>query len=241
MIAAFVFPVFIAPLFNRYKPISDPTIRDPILAMARANQIPVDQVYEFDASRQTKRISANVAGFMGTTRIALNDNLLKRCTVPEIRHVMAHEMGHYILNHHLILITYSTVFLFVGLLITRTFFNKAVGRWGTRWGVRGISDPAGLPLLALILGTYEFLLTPLDKSTVRMIETEADAFAINTAREPDAMAAVSLKLGEYRKLDPGCWEEIIFFDHPSGRARIRMAMDWKAAQLPASSSTAATQ
>ncbi|MGZ4966731.1 MAG: M48 family metallopeptidase, partial [Chthoniobacterales bacterium] len=60
-----------------------------------------------------------------------------------------------------------------------------------------------------------------------------DAFGINTSREADGMAAVALKLGKYRKLDPAPLEEFIFFDHPSGRARIRMAMDWKAAHLPA--------
>jgi STE24 endopeptidase len=232
MLGSFFFPVYIAPLFNKYKALTDPTIRDPILAMARANEIPVDQVYEFDASRQTKRISANVAGFLGTTRIALNDNLLKRCTLPEIRQVMAHEMGHYVLNHGAKLTIYSSLFFFVGFLLTRAFFDKILQRWGTRWGVRDIADPAGLPLLLLIIGAYFLLLTPIQNSSVRITEREADAFGINTSREPDGFAAVSLKLGEYRKLNPGKWEEIIFFDHPSGRARIRMAMDWKAAHLP---------
>jgi STE24 endopeptidase len=51
------------------------------------------------------------------------------------------------------------------------------------------------------------------------------------------MAKVALKLGAYRKLDPTPLEEFIFFDHPSGRARIRMAMDWKAANLPAGQSS----
>jgi STE24 endopeptidase len=232
MLGSFIFPVYVAPLFNKYKTITDPTIRDPILAMARANEIPVDQVYEFDASRQTKRISANVAGFLGTTRIALNDNLLKRCTLPEIRQVMAHEMGHYVLNHGAKLTIYSSLFFFVGFLLTRVFFDKILQRWGTRWGVRDIADPAGLPLLSLIIGTYFFLITPIQNSSIRITEREADAFGVNTSREPDGFAAVSLKLGEYRKLNPGKWEEIIFFDHPSGRARIRMAMDWKAAHLP---------
>ena len=232
MLGSFFFPVYIAPLFNKYKALTDPTIRDPILAMARANEIPVDQVYEFDASRQTKRISANVAGFLGTTRIALNDNLLKRCTLPEIRQVMAHEMGHYVLNHGAKLTIYSSLFFFVGFLLTRAFFDKILQRWGTRWDVRDIADPAGLPLLSLIIGAYFLLLTPIQNSSVRITEREADAFGINTSREPDGFAAVSLKLGEYRKLNPGKWEEIIFFDHPSGRARIRMAMDWKAAHLP---------
>jgi STE24 endopeptidase len=73
-------PVYIEPLFNTYKPITDPKIRDPILVMARANEIPVKQVFEVDASRQTTRVSANVSGLLGTTRVALNDNLLKQCT-----------------------------------------------------------------------------------------------------------------------------------------------------------------
>jgi Zn-dependent protease with chaperone function len=226
-------PVYIEPLFNKYKPLEDKTISEPILAMAKANQIPVTQVYEVDASRQTKRVSANVAGFMGTTRIALNDNLLKRCTLPEIREVMAHEMGHYILNHSFKLVTYFSFFFLLGFLALRTFFQGAVDRWGERWGVRGIADPAGLPLLSLIFTTVFFLLTPVVNSTIRVHEREADAFSVNTAREPDAFAMVALKLGEYRKLDPSPMEELIFFDHPSGRARIRMAMDWKAAHLPA--------
>jgi STE24 endopeptidase len=82
-----------------------------------------------------------------------------------------------------------------------------------------------------------FLATPLLNSIVRVTEREADAFGINTAREPDGMAEVALKLGMYRKLNPTPLEEFIFYDHPSGRARIRMAMDWKAANLPAAQSS----
>jgi len=226
-------PVYIEPLFNTYKPLKDPAISEPILAMARANEIPVTQVFEVDASKQTKRVSANVAGFLGTTRIALNDNLLKQCTLPEIREVMAHEMGHYILNHSFKLVLYFSIFFLVGFAALRLFFQGAINKWGERWGVRGIADPAGLPLLSLIFTTVFFLLTPVINTAIRVTEREADAFSINTSREPDGMAKVALKLGEYRKLDPSPLEEFIFFDHPSGRARIRMAMDWKAAHLPA--------
>jgi STE24 endopeptidase len=236
---AFIAPVYIEPLFNTYKPLANPKIRDPILAMARANQIPVTQVFEVDASRQTTRVSANVSGFLGTTRIALNDNLLKQCTLPEIRMVMAHEMGHYVLNHGAKLLTYSGILILVGFALTRTLFDAAVRRWGDKWGVRGIADPAGLPLLVLILSTLVFVATPLLNTVVRVTEREADAFGLNTSREPDGMAQAALKLGTYRKLNPTPLEEFIFFDHPSGRARIRMAMDWKAANLPAGESTTA--
>jgi len=232
-VLVFIAPVFIEPLFNTYKPLTKPEISEPILAMARANEIPVKQVFEVDASRQTTRVSANVSGFLGTTRIALNDNLLKQCTVPEIREVMAHEMGHYVLNHGAKLLTYLGIFVLVGFAFTQILFDCAVRRWGDKWGVRGIADPAGLPLLALIFSTLLFLATPLLNTVVRVTEREADAFGINTAREPDGMAEVALKLGAYRKLNPTPLEEFIFYDHPSGRARIRMAMDWKAANLSA--------
>jgi STE24 endopeptidase len=232
-IGNFIAPLCVEPLFNTYKPLEDPAIRNPILAMARANEIPVTQVFQVDASRQTTKISANVAGFLGTTRIALNDNLLKQCTLPEIRSVMAHEMGHYVLNHGIKLTLYFGIFFLVGFALTRSLFESAVQRWGDRWGVRGVADPAGLPLLALILSAFFFVLTPFSNTVTRLTEREADAFGINTAREADGMAKVALKLGVYRKLDPGPLEEFIFFDHPSGRARIRMAMDWKAAHLPA--------
>ena len=229
-------PVFIEPLFNTYKPLTNREISEPILAMARANQIPVKQVFEVDASRQTTRVSANVSGILGTTRIALNDNLLEQCTPPEIREVMAHEMGHYVLNHGAKLLTYLGIFILVGFALTRVLFDGAVRRWGAKWGARGIADPAGLPLLALIFSTLVFLATPFLNTVVRVTEREADAFGINTSREPDGMAKVALKLGAYRKLNPTPLEEFIFYDHPSGRARIRMAMEWKTANLPAGQS-----
>jgi STE24 endopeptidase len=147
-------------------------------------------------------------------------------------------MGHYVLNHGGKLLTYFGILILVGLALTRILFDTAVKRWGEKWRVRGIADPAGLPLLALIFSTLLFFATPVINTGVRITEREADAFGINTSREPDGMAKAALKLGVYRKLNPTPLEEFIFFDHPSGRARIRMAMDWKAADLPAGESHA---
>jgi len=225
-------PVLIEPIFNKYTPLTDPKIRDPILALARANEIPVQQVFVVDQSRQTKRVSANVSGLAGTTRIALNDNLLNQCTLPEIREVMAHEMGHYVLNHGAKITMSLAIFIFIGFALAAATFNRIIRKRGPSWGVKGITDPAGFPLLMLIFATYAFLLTPITNTMTRTIEREADIFGLNAAREPDAAAMVALKLGKYRKMEPTALEEFIFFDHPSGRSRIRMAMDWKAAQLP---------
>jgi STE24 endopeptidase len=78
---------------------------------------------------------------------------------------------------------------------------------------------------------FRFVLTPIDNSYSRTEEYEADIFGLNADREPDAEAEVDLKLADYRKLDPAPLEEIIFYDHPSGRVRIYAAMRRKAEHL----------
>ncbi len=226
-------PVFIDPLFNTYEPLEDPAIKEPILAMARENGIEVDNVFQFDASRQSNRVSANVSGFLGTMAIRLNDNLLNRCSLAEIKEVMAHEIGHYVLNHIYELLIVFGLILVGGFGFVRWAFDRVVAKWGQSWSVRGIGDLAGLPLLTALFATYFFVMTPFVNTTIRVNEAEADLFALHAAREPDGAAEVALKLSEYRKMDPGPIEEWIFFDHPSGRARIHMAMTWKAENMPA--------
>jgi STE24 endopeptidase len=224
-------PVYIEPIFNQYTELRDPALRDPILSLARANGIPAEHVYVVDASKQTKRVSANVAGLFGTTRIALNDNLLHRASPAGVKAVMGHEMGHYVLNHVSKSILFFGVVLVAGFAFLRFGFDRAAARWGGKWGLRGVADPAGLPLLAALFSLYGFVLTPIINTHIRTGESEADIFGLNAAREPDGMAEVALQLSEYRKLDPGPVEEWIFFDHPSGRNRISMAMRWKAEHL----------
>ena len=224
-------PVYIAPLFNTYDLLEDAEVLKPILEMARANGVDADRVYQFDASRQSKRISANVSGFAGTMRISLNDNLLERCDLDEVEAVMGHELGHYVLNHMYESLIFFAVIIFLGFAFLRWSFEASVARWGERWDVRGIADVAGLPLLAALLSVYFFALTPVLNTYIRVNEAEADIFGLNAAREPDGFAEVAMKHSEYRKIDPGPIEEWIFYSHPSGRARVKMAMQWKAEHL----------
>jgi Zn-dependent protease with chaperone function len=221
-------PVYIAPLFNQYKKLEDARIKDPILQMARANGIPAKDVYEFDASRQSNRVSGNVSGFAGTMRISLNDNLLKRCTLPEIETVMGHEMGHYVLNHEYKGLVITGVILVIAFAFVNWGIGYTLARWGAAWDIRGITDVAVLPLAVILFTFYFFITTPLDNTVTRTMEYEADMYGLNAARQPDGEANVDMMLGEYRKLDPGPVEEFIFFDHPSGRTRITAAMRWKA-------------
>jgi STE24 endopeptidase len=85
------------------------------------------------------------------------------------------------------------------------------------------------------LSVYFSLLTPVTSTITRTMEFAADIHGLNAARQPDGEANVDLMLGEYRKLDPGPIEELVFFDHPSGRTRITAAMRWKAEHLESAS------
>ena len=231
VVSAVIGPVFIAPLFNKYTLLVDPKVLDPILQMAHANGITTDKVFEMDASKQTTRISANVSGFLGTMRITLNDNLLHRCSLPEIEAIMAHEIGHYVLNHILKSLLCFGVVIVIGFAFLRWAITRLLARFGARWGISGIGDVAVTPLVMLLFSTYLFVLTPITNSIIRMHEAEADIFGLNASRQPDGFAEAALKLGEYRKMEPGPLEEWVFFDHPSGATRIRAAMRWKAENL----------
>ncbi len=231
-------PVYLAPLFNKYTKLDDPRVRDPILRMAHANGIRSDDVYVVDASRQTKRVSANVSGILGTERVTLNDNLLNRTSLPEIEAVMGHEIGHYALHHIYVGLVLNGIVIVIVYAFLRWGSAVALARWGGRWGILSVGDPAALPLLALLASVALFVLTPVQNTIVRVQEEQADIFGLNAARQPDGFAEVSLKLGEYRKLAPGPVEEFLLFDHPSGHSRILMAMRWKAAQTQVAASPA---
>ncbi|WP_321325221.1 M48 family metallopeptidase [uncultured Parasphingorhabdus sp.] len=221
-------PVFISPLFNDYHEMADGPMRDRIVAMAAEYDIPAENIYVFDQSKQHKRISANVSGIGPTIRISLNDNLLERTDPDEVAAVMGHELGHYVLGH-----TWRTIFILaliigLGLFVVARLAPRLIERHGAKWGVRTISDPAAIPILSLILTAYFFAATPALHSLVRITESDADQFGLDTAREPDGFAKVAMRLSEYRKIEPGPVEEMLFFDHPSGATRVRMAMQWKA-------------
>lgn len=221
-------PVFISPLFNDYNEMAAGPMRDRIVAMAAEYDIPAENIYVFNQSKQHKRISANVSGIGPTIRISLNDNLLERTDPDEVAAVMGHELGHYVLGHIWRTIFILALIIGIGLFVVAWLAPRLIERHGGRWGIRNMSDPAVIPLLSLILTAYFFAATPALNSLVRITESDADRFGLDTAREPDGFAKVAMRLSEYRKIEPGPVEEMLFFDHPSGATRVRMAMQWKA-------------
>lgn len=226
-------PVFISPLFNTYTELPGGPIRDRIVAMAKAKNIPSEHIYLFDASKQSKRISANVSGIGPTIRISLNDNLLNRSTPQEIAGVMGHEMGHYVLNHVWWSLAFLSALAALAMFLVSRIGPALIARYGARWGgIRDLGDPASMPVLGILLAVFGLLATPLTNTMIRVDESQADAFGLDVAQEPDGFASVAMKLSEYRKIEPSALEEMLFFDHPSGATRVRMSMQWKKDHVP---------
>jgi STE24 endopeptidase len=231
MVLIMLGPLFVEPLFNKYTPMQAGPVRSEILRIAHEQGIPADNVYVVDASRQSKRISANVAGLGPTIRIALNDNLLNRSNLAGIKAVMGHEMGHYKLYHIQKLVLYLSLMALAALAIAYWAMPRLLARHGARWGVRDVADPGSAPLFLALLAVLSLPGGLIFNSIVRHHESEADAFGLDAAREPDGFAMTAMQLSEYRKIEPAPLEETLFYDHPSGRTRVSMAMEWKARHL----------
>jgi STE24 endopeptidase len=222
-------PVFIDPVFNDYRPMDEGPLKDRILSIARANGMQADDVKQVDESRQNNRVSANVSGIFGSSRIALNDNLLNRASPAAVEAVMGHEIGHYVLHHQWKTMACFALIFLPGFALANAIFHSVLRRRAD-WGIRGIDDYAGYPLLYAIGMLVIFLATPLFYKLTYIHEAEADLFAINATDKPDAWAEVALLTAQYRKLRPSAWEENWLNHHPSPYARIYMAMRWKAEQ-----------
>jgi len=144
---------------------------------------------------------------------------------------MGHELGHYVLGHVRGLLFSLALVILAGAVLIWWLAPRILARRGGRWGVTDVADPASAPLLLAIFSVYTVVATPALNTLIRTAESEADAFGLDSAREPDGFASTAMKLSEYRKIEPSPLEEAIFFDHPSGRTRVRMAMEWKARHL----------
>ncbi|MGH8204401.1 MAG: M48 family metalloprotease, partial [Steroidobacteraceae bacterium] len=121
-----------------------------------------------------------------------------------------------------------TLALGIGYVVVNRAFGRFQRRYGMRWAVDDLADPAGLPLAFAIFTVVMYLLTPVTNTMSRVAEAQADAFGLGAAQEPHGFASVAMRLSTYRKLEPGALEEFVFYDHPSGRARVERSMQWLA-------------
>jgi STE24 endopeptidase len=216
-----VVPIWLVPLFYRLTPLEDPVLRDRVLGLARRMGVRAAAVAVADFSRKGRVANAAVVGLGGTRRILVSDTLLRAFPVEEVEVVLAHELGHHARWH-----------LAKGLLVQSTLILAAMWvvdhalRMGAEvLGLAGPADPAGLPLLALVLTALGLVTAPFMAAWSRRLEREADRVALDVSGAPGAFIAAMERLGRLNLAErrPGRLRQLLFATHPSIEARIAMA------------------
>ncbi|HET6373105.1 MAG TPA: M48 family metallopeptidase [Candidatus Polarisedimenticolia bacterium] len=221
-----VVPVFIAPLFNTFTPLKDEVLAGRILEMARREGIPAHEVYEVDASRQSRHDNAYVNGLLGTQRIVLYDTLIAGYTPDEVEFVMGHEMGHYVLNHVWKGVAFSSVAVVAGFLLVHTLLPWVIARARGRLGFDSPAAIACVPLFLLFFAAYSFALQPVESFVSRHMEHQADVFglrAIGGHRDVAVSAFQKMAARNLSNPNPPAIVEWWLYSHPSVGNRIRFA------------------
>lgn len=222
---ALLAPIVIEPLFNHYTPVPPGQVRDAVVEMAQRAGIPPNKVYMYNGSRQSNNFTANAGGVGSTARVAISDVAFKNATLDEVRAVTGHEIGHYVLKHT----WWGILFYSVGAIILFFIADRTFGWFARRFGSTArLDDPRGIPVLMFMVSFFGLIVLPATNTFSRTLESQADAYSLQTENRPDALATSLVKTAEYRYPRPGKLEEVVFYDHPSVEARVRRAMEWKA-------------
>lgn len=237
LIAVFIAPVLIDPLFNKFEPLTQsnqPLVDRLEEIVARGGiDIPPDRMFLMKASEKVTTLNAYVTGYGASKRVVVWDNSVNKATPDEISFIFGHEMGHYVLNH----IPKTLVFLGVLLLIEFYLGYRGVrwliARYGPRWGVSSQNDWGALVVLLLVLGVLSFLSEPIVNGYSRMHEHDADIYGQEAihgiVRNPQITAQQSFQLlGELSLTDPNPnpFVEFWTFGHPSVSSRAAFAASY---------------
>ncbi len=220
-------PILIMPLFNKFVPLGDEhkDLADRLMRLAERARTKVRGVYKFDMSRRTKSANAALTGIGNTRRIVLGDTLINEFTPDEIEAVLAHELGHQVHRDIPFLITFGTAMTLIGFYLASLAMRWAVATFG----FTAVSDAAAFPALALILGAYGLLMSPLENAVIRWRERMADQYALDATGKNEAFASGFVRLANQNlgEVDPEKWVVFLFYDHPPLGERIEMAKNWK--------------
>lgn len=222
-------PLVFDPLFNKFTPLEDQSLKRGILDLGARAGIPARNVYQVDMSSRTNKVNAYVNGFGASQRIVLWDTTLERLERDEILFVMGHEMGHYVLHHiwkGLLWVGLGAFGMF-GLLAW--ILGALLRRFGPRWGITGVSDLAAIPLMVAVITVLSFAAQPLFNAMSRQVEHESDIYALELTRDNEAGARAFLQLAQNNRSDPepSPWVRTMFYTHPPLGERIRFALGYR--------------
>ena len=214
-------PVVLLPIFYKFKPLDRPGLVERLVKLASSARTNVNGVFEWVLSSHTKKANAALAGLGRTRRILLSDTLLADYSEDEIEVILAHELAHHV---HFDLwrgIAVQTLALFGGFFLA----NVMLTSFADPLGLRGISDPAGLPALLLLGGIWTFLLLPVVNAISRAQERAADRYALTTTRNVDAFVTAMKRLSQQNLAEeyPSPLVRWLFYSHPPIRERIDAA------------------
>ncbi len=219
LLILFLFPTFIAPLFNRFTPLRDPDLADRIEGLLQRCGFRSQGLYVMDGSKRSSHGNAYFAGLGPAKRIVFFDTLLSRLTAPEVEAVLAHELGHHKLRHiwkRAILLFASSLGLLWGLgqLIDKPWFYQGLG-------VSSQSPAIALILFMLIVPVFTFFLQPVASHFSRGHEFEADAYSGAHASSVNLETAlVKLYKDNAATLTPDPLHSAFYDSHPPAIARI---------------------
>lgn len=216
-----LFPVVIAPLFNRFTPLEDPALRSRIIRLGADAGVPLEDVLVADASKRSTTENAYVAGLGPTKRLVLYDTLLEAGSEEETLFVVAHELGHKSENHIIknVIISSAGLLLGFGVLF---LLSKRASVW-TAVGAEGIGDIRALPALVLFVTVATLVVAPLQSGISRHFERQADSAAIALTEDPGAGVRTFRRLAFSNLADlrpPGVLVGFLF-SHPPIPDRIR--------------------
>jgi STE24 endopeptidase len=181
----------------------------------------VEGVYRLHLSEETRKANAALAGLGKTRRVLLGDTLLDSFAPEEIEVVFAHEVGHHVHRHLVKMIAYRVVLSLIGFWLVDVILRSAA----PGIGYLGLSDPAALPLVLLVLTIFGLILTPLGNALSRFFEVQCDSYALRTTGRADAYRSAFAKLARMNKSDPDPHPAVVwlFYDHPPIRERLALA------------------
>jgi len=215
-----IYPVFIAPLFNKFTPLPPSPLTRAILKLAAQQGIEAAAVYEYNMSLQTREANAYVAGLGKTERIAVGDNLLRGMRRDEVLYVMAHEIGHYKLGHLWLGTFEAWIGSVLAIVLIATVGARLVARRPAL--ARDLSDPAAIPFMVALLVVFQVVTAPISNALSRNIEHAADVFAAEHTHLGDAGVRAQARLAsmDLSPLHPSPLVVWYFYTHPPSDERI---------------------